>query len=110
MCRLGGRPPHQVHTQLLAKIVPPVLGLGGLLALWWLGGYALSINPRLSGFTGFAPGPAFAAFWKLLGSGEALEASIPSLYRIVSGLSLAFVFGAVLGIIIGLSPILERAL
>ena len=93
----------------LEDVLAPVAGVAALLALWWLGGQAIASNPRLVGFTDFAPAPAFAAFADLVRSGEAWEASLPSLYRIFAGLALALVLGAPVGLAIGLLPLLEKA-
>lgn len=88
----------------------PLIGLGGLLALWLAGGLLLESIPAYSAFVGFAPGPALASFADLLRSGEAWRAAAPSLARILQGLGLAFVLGAPLGLLMGSSVRMERML
>ncbi|MBK5958241.1 nitrate ABC transporter permease [Rhodoplanes elegans] len=88
---------------------PPAAGLVGLFALWWLGGLVIASNPRLVAFTGFAPAPALAAFGELITSGDAWKAAAPSLSRVLQGLAVAALIGIPVGIAIGLTPLLERA-
>lgn len=88
---------------------PPAAGIAGLLALWWLGGWIIAGNPRLSAFTGFAPAPALAAFADLIVSGDAWKAAAPSLSRVLQGLFAAALIGIPVGIALGLLPLLERA-
>ena len=94
----------------LRWVVAPTAGLVGLLALWQIGGWIIVSNPRLSAFTGFAPGPTLAAFADLIVHGGAWRAAGPSLSRVAQGLTLAFLAGVPIGIAVGLLPTLERAL
>ena len=91
-------------------LAAPAAGLIGLLALWQIGGWIIVSNPRLSAFTGFAPGPTLAAFVDLIVHGGAWRAAAPSLSRVAQGLTLAFLAGVPIGIAVGLLPTLERAL
>ncbi|MCC0806828.1 ABC transporter permease [Methylobacterium sp. W2] len=88
----------------------PFLGLLSLLGLWFVAGRLLASDPASIAFTGFGPGPALASFVELVTSGEALRAAVPSLSRIGQGLAYAFLLGAPLGLLMGASPLAERAL
>ncbi len=88
----------------------PLLGLAGLLALWFAGGLVLESVPAYAAFAGFAPGPALASFAELIASGEAWRAAAPSLARIGQGLAVAFLLGAPLGLLVGSAPLAERIL
>ncbi len=92
----------------LGDMLAAATGILGLLGLWWLGGQLIAADPRLLGFTGFAPEPALAAFVDLVASGEAWRAAVPSLQRIAWGLLLALMLGAPIGLALGLSPLLEK--
>ncbi|GBU20107.1 MULTISPECIES: ABC transporter permease [Methylobacterium] len=94
----------------IAAAVAPLLGLGGLFGLWFLGGLILESVPNYAAFAGFAPGPALASFRELVASGDAWRAAAPSLSRIGQGLAFAFGIGAPLGLLVGSLPLLERAL
>ncbi len=96
-------------TRLLERLAP-LVGLLGLLALWFAGGLVLESAPAYSAFAGFAPGPALASFVELIGSGEAWRAAAPSLARIGQGLAYAFLLGAPLGLLVGSSALVERIL
>lgn len=85
----------------LARIRYPAIGLTGLLALWWLGGYLISSKPELMAFSDFAPGPTFAALKTLIVSGEIWQAIYASLQRVVFGLFWGIVIGVPIGILIG---------
>lgn len=93
----------------LRTLACPVVGIGILLALWWLGGRLAALDPRLQPFASFAPGPALAAFWDLAVSGDLLAAAIPSLKRVGLGLLWSAVIGVPVGILVGQSR-LARAL
>jgi NitT/TauT family transport system permease protein len=89
-------------TALLSSIVYPVTGITLLLALWWLGGWAIAQNPDTASFADFAPQPAFARLFDLLNSGAVLNAVLPSLGRIGLGLLWAVLIGVPVGVGIGL--------
>lgn len=76
-------------------------GMALLLGAWWVGGSLVANNPRLFAFSDFAPAPAFARLWDMLASGEAVHMTVPSLYRIGSGLLWAVALGIPIGILIG---------
>jgi NitT/TauT family transport system permease protein len=78
-----------------------LLGIGGLLILWWIGGWIVASNPATVNFAGFAPAPTFNRLWHMLTDGEALKMTTPSLGRIGGGLFWAIAFGVPLGILIG---------
>ncbi|CCQ74959.1 ABC transporter permease [Magnetospira sp. QH-2] len=86
------------------KVAHPVIGITGLMALWWLGGYLIAANPDTESFADFGPITALDALWRILSSGEVWEMSIPSLGRIGGGLFWAIAIGVPMGIIIGRKP------
>ena len=96
-------------SSLLDRLAP-LVGLAGLLALWFVGGLVLESVPAYAAFAGFAPGPALASVAELIGSGEAWRAAEPSLARIGQGLAAAFLLGAPLGLLVGSVPLAERIL
>ena len=71
----------------------PLAGISVMLALWWLGGWAIASNPDTEPFADFAPGPAFSRLVELVGNGYVWEASAPSLQRIGLGLLWAAMIG-----------------
>jgi NitT/TauT family transport system permease protein len=77
------------------------LGIALLLGLWWLGGRAIVGNPRMFAFADFAPGPTFAALWRLLSSGQVFGMAGPSLYRVGLGMGFAAAIGVPVGIAVG---------
>ena len=80
----------------------PLAGISVMLALWWLGGWAIASNPDTEPFADFAPGPAFSRLVELVGNGYVWEASAPSLQRIGLGLLWAAMIGIPVGVGIGL--------
>ena len=82
-----------------------LVGLAGLLVLWWLGvklfGEADGLSARFS-----LPAP-FASLWELLGRGELYVHIAVSLKRIFVGLLLALLVGVPLGLLVGSSRNLE---
>lgn len=102
----GGRkapPPLSLRGQLL-PLGNAALGIGLLLALWWLGGWVIASNPATANFAGFAPGPAFAQLWRLVAGGDLWSTMLPSLGRIGGGMAWAILLGVPLGIAIGRIP------
>ena len=81
--------------------VLPLLGIGALLFIWWLGGRVIESDPELMAFATFAPAPTFAALWELIHSGDLWPTVSSSLYRILVGLAIAIVIGVPTGILIG---------
>ncbi|KQT91682.1 nitrate ABC transporter permease [Methylobacterium sp. Leaf469] len=102
-------PERRLFAGLLHRTAP-LLGLGTLLVLWFAAGRLLANDPAYTAFAGFAPGPTLASFADLLTSGEAWRAALPSLARIGQGLAYAFVLGVPFGLLVGASPLAERAL
>ncbi len=78
-----------------------VIGMGLLLALWWLGGRAVANDPDMFAFASFAPGSTMARLWEMVTSGEVLEMTGPSLYRVGYGMGIAAVIGVPMGILVG---------
>ncbi|MGD8909900.1 MAG: ABC transporter permease [Chromatiales bacterium] len=87
---------------LLSRILYPALGIGALIAVWWLGGWAIAQNPDTASFADFAPQPTFARLLDLLGNGAVIDAVLPSLARIGLGLLWAVLIGVPVGVGIGL--------
>jgi len=86
----------------LSSMGYPAIGILVLLAVWWLGGWAIASNPDTESFADFAPAPAFARLMELLANGYVWEATAPSLERIGMGLLWAVVIGVPVGVGIGL--------
>lgn len=101
---LGLRPPAGSAERMgkaLEGLAYAALGIALLLALWWLGAWAVRNNPRLFAFADFAPGPALSALWEMITTGEAVDMSVPSLYRVGGGLIWAICLGVPMGLVIG---------
>lgn len=79
-----------------------VIGILGLLMVWWVGGWLIASNPDTESFAGFAPAPTFTRLLELLQNGAVLKAITPSLQRIGLGLLWAGIIGVPVGVIIGL--------
>lgn len=87
---------------LLARQVGyPLAGIGGLLLLWWYGGWLIASNPETAPFAGFAPAPTGEALLYLWESGRLWEAVLPSLARIGWGLVIAVAIGVPAGVLVG---------
>lgn len=80
----------------------PLIGGGLLLGLWWLGGFILQHDARISSFSGFAPAPTFHTLYHLIVSGALWGIAEPSLYRIGMGLLWAIIIGVPVGVGVGL--------
>ncbi len=97
---------------LLGKVMQhagyPVIGILGLLAVWWLGGWLIERNPDISSFADFAPAPAFNRLVELTQNGAVWKAVVPSMERIGFGLIWAIVIGVPVGVAIGLSMNLSK--
>lgn len=85
----------------LKSLQYPAIGITGLIALWWLGGFMIENNPDLSAFSAFAPAPTFNALVDLIASGEVWEPIGSSLYRILAGLVWGIGIGVPVGIAVG---------
>ena len=79
------------------------LGIFILLALWWLGGYLLYINPDTTHFADFGPIPTFKAYPDLWADGTIQSAVMSSGYRLGIALSIAISLGVPIGILLGRS-------
>ena len=79
------------------------IGLFILFVLWWIGGYALAMNPNTESFSDFGPIPTFKAIPLMWEAGKIQAAVIASGYRLGVGLLIAFAIGVPLGILMGRS-------
>lgn len=91
------------------QVLIPFFGVAVLLALWWLGGWLISINPDTASFSDFAPEPTFFRLIELLANGAVVDATLPSLERIGMGLLWASAIGVPVGVAIGMLPYLQSA-
>ena len=82
-----------------------IIGIAGLLLVWWLCGRIIASDPRMAAFADFAPWPTLRRFVQMVGSGEAWRMTSPSLWRVGLGLMWAIVIGVPLGILVGRSRI-----
>tara|TARA_R110002051_G_scaffold265548_2_gene325426 strand:+ start:3994 stop:4815 length:822 start_codon:yes stop_codon:yes gene_type:complete len=82
-------------------ILNGVIGICLLMALWWVGGWAVANNDDLFAFADFAPAPTLARLWEMIVSGDVLGMSGPSLMRVGLGLLYAMIIGIPVGIFIG---------
>lgn len=89
-------------------IVNALIGIAGLLGLWWLGGRAVANNPNMFAFADFAPAPTLSALWDMITSGEVIGMSLPSLYRVGMGMIIAAALGVPMGILVGRVPVLRE--
>lgn len=92
----------------IVSIALTTSGLALLLALWWLGGWAIASNPRTASFADFAPAPALSRLAKMIVTGEVWEMAGPSLWRVGTGLLIAAMIGIPLGILIGRVAMLRQ--
>jgi NitT/TauT family transport system permease protein len=76
-------------------------GLAIFGAVWWLGGYLLSINPSTTHFAAFGPIPTLQAFPVLWENSTIQDALLASGYRFGSGLLIAILLGIPIGILVG---------
>ena len=74
-----------------------LIGIAGLLFVWWVGGRMVANAPGMYAFSHFAPEPALTRLWGMILSGEVIDMSIPSLYRVGLGLVFAILIGVPLG-------------
>ena len=79
------------------------LGLLILAALWGLGGYMISINPKTQSFAGFGLIPTLTSFPELWQLGKLQSAIAASGYRLGMGMLIAIAIGVPIGIIMGRS-------
>ncbi len=87
--------------KVLARTQYPFIGLGLLLAFWWLGGYLIAKDEDLSAFADFAPGPTIKALFEIVASGEVWAPIVASLRRVLWGLCWGVIIGVPVGILIG---------
>lgn len=87
----------------LSGPVNGVLGIAGLMVLWWIGGWIVANNDDMYAFADFAPAPTLTALWGIIASGAVIDMSLPSLYRVGMGLLIGAVIGVPVGILVGRS-------
>ncbi len=92
-----------------ADAVYPLIGIGALLLVWWLGGVIVAADPDTAAFSNFAPAPAIAALAHLVIGGKIWPQALASLSRIGQGLAIATLIGVPVGIAIGRSQAFARA-
>jgi NitT/TauT family transport system permease protein len=85
------------------RLVFGVSGVAILFALWWIGGYLISINPETKSFASFGLIPTLQAYPILWGAGKIQSAAVASGYRLGTGLLLAIIIGVPIGILMGRS-------
>lgn len=99
------RPMPKLHLGILLKPLLlfryPLIGIGLLLSLWWLGGYMIAADEDLSAFADFAPSPTFQALFDIIRTGEVWAPILASLKRILTGLFWGVVIGVPVGVLIG---------
>ncbi|MGA4670782.1 ABC transporter permease [Propionibacteriaceae bacterium Y1923] len=100
--RTGGR------TRLrLPDWTLPLLGIGAAIGVWWLLTDVLFASRPL--VAGFSPTLTWTGLVELWRSGSLLDAAASSVFRLLAGLGVAFVFGVVGGIAVGSLGWLDRA-
>jgi NitT/TauT family transport system permease protein len=77
------------------------IGLGALVAIWWLAIYYVTLNPDLANFKDFSPMSTFGAFPEIWEDGTIQAALASSGTRLGLGLGLAIAIGVPIGIIFG---------
>jgi NitT/TauT family transport system permease protein len=78
-------------------------GLALLFGLWWLAIYVTTLNPAMSHFANFGPGPAFREIGHQWNNGLIPTALQTSGFRLGTGLAIAIAIGVPIGILIGRS-------
>ena len=86
------------------SLMNAVIGLSGLLALWWLGGWCIANDPDMAAFANFAPAPTLSRLVQMFVTGEVIEMSTSSLSRVGFGLFYAIAIGVPMGILVGRGP------
>lgn len=85
----------------------PVLGVTAAVGLWWLlTDVAFASRPLVAGFSPTLTLTGLAELWR---SGSLVDAAASSVFRLLSGLAVAFVLGVVGGIAVGSIGWLDRA-
>jgi NitT/TauT family transport system permease protein len=101
--------PAPVARSRLPDVVYPIAGVVILLALWWVGGEILYLNPKTRTFSGLGPVTTFEALFTMLTDGTIGHAAASSLYRVGIGLAWSAGLGLPIGIIFGLSRAFRKA-
>ena len=92
-----------IDLVIVQRLAWAASGLAILFALWWIGGYLISINPTTKSFASFGLIPTFEAIPVLWEAGKIQNAVAASAYRLGAGLLLAIVIGVPIGILMGRS-------
>ena len=103
----GSQPDRTGQLKALRSVGFAILGMALLLALWWVGGYAVRNNPAMMAFADFAPAPALTRLGEMLASGEAVEMTVPSLQRVLQGMVISIAIGVPVGILVGRVQVLR---
>lgn len=93
--------PNDKRGTTIPPAVYSVVGMTLLFMAWWLAGLAVQGSDDLFAFADFAPAPTLARLADMLGSGEAVDMTVPSLTRVLLGLGWAVLVGVPIGIAIG---------
>ncbi|BBP03733.1 ABC transporter permease [Sulfuriferula plumbiphila] len=99
----GGGFPRLMKDPAAQRLVLGMIGVAILCAVWWIGGYLISINPKTRSFASFGLIPTLQAFPMLWGEGKIQSAVVASSYRLGVGLLFAIVIGVPIGILMGRS-------
>lgn len=91
-----------------ARLAWGLLGLAGIVLLWWLGTEALAAPVSLA--RRFGPSATFASLFGLLTDSDLPSHVMVSLRRVLVGLGLAMAIGIPLGLLVGSSRRVEAAL
>jgi NitT/TauT family transport system permease protein len=89
------------ESAVVSRLIYSAAGIGVLMALWWLGGYLLAVNPDTAYFSALGPGPTLVELWGLIQSASLYEAIAASLYRLGLGLLWAIGLGVPIGVAVG---------
>lgn len=84
-------------------------GIGLLFVIWAIAGHYIFTRPSFEQFSGFLPGPTLKSLVVLLGDNDFWHSVVASLRRVIIGISIAFLIGLPVGLLIGFSKKLQAA-